>query len=108
MDPAGPVAVTVDLGGQKKVSTVDIHWEFPAKAFAVSVSTDGTKWSEVYATDSNVLSSSSIALGSTPAAKVRVVMHEVGGACMGPSALRVLLKAACRQPGLSIAMPCMA
>ena len=79
LDPAGPVSITVDLGGQKKVSAVDILWEFPAKSFAVSVSTDGTKWSEVHATDSNILSSSSIALGSTQAAKVRVVMHEVGG-----------------------------
>jgi hypothetical protein len=76
LDPVGPVAVTVDLGSQKKVNSVGIQWEFPAKSFTVSVSTDGTKWSEVHATDSNILSSSSIALGSTPAAKVRVVMHE--------------------------------
>ena len=53
-----------------------MDWEFPAKAFTVSVSTDGVKWSEVFATDSNVLSSSSIALGAVPAAKVRVTMRE--------------------------------
>lgn len=82
LDPAGPVTVTVDLGGQKKISTVGIHWEFPAKSFTVSVSTDGVKWSEVYATDSNILSSSSIALGSAPAAKVKVVMHEVQRVCL--------------------------
>ena len=47
MDPAGPVAVTVDLGGQRKLNAVDIQWEFPAKAFTVSVSTDGEEWSSV-------------------------------------------------------------
>merc|ERR1712057_71096 len=83
LDPAGPVAVTVDLGGQRKLNAVDIQWEFPAKAFTVSVSTDGTKWSEVHATDSNILSSSSIALGSTQAAKVKVVMHEAAGSFHG-------------------------
>ena len=40
-------------------------------------STDVVKWSEVYATDSNVLSSSKVALGSASASKVRIVMHEV-------------------------------
>ena len=76
------MSVTVDLGGQKKLDSVSIQWEFPAKSFKVSVSTDGTKWSEVHATDSNILSSSSIALGSAPAAKVRVVMHEAGFVCV--------------------------
>lgn len=68
--------MTVDLGGQKKLSSVSIDWEFPAKSFAVSVSTDGVKWSEVFATDSNVLSATNIPLGSVPASKARVVMHE--------------------------------
>ena len=90
LDPVGPVAVTVDLGSPKKLKSVGIQWEFPAKSFTVSVSTDGAKWSEVHATDSNILSSSSIALGSTLAAKVRVVMHEVGCACLSLSALWVL------------------
>jgi hypothetical protein len=73
----GPVTITADLGGEKRLSEVSVDWEFPAKAFTVSVSTDGVKWSEVYATDSNILSSSSIALGAVPAAKVRVIMREV-------------------------------
>ena len=93
----------MDLGGEKRLSEVSVDWEFPAKAFTVSVSTvrwylplwrlwipffpqlhltcmfgqDGIKWSEVYATDSNILSSSSISLGAVPAAKVRMVMREV-------------------------------
>ena len=76
LDPAGPVTITVDLGSSKRLSTVGIQWEFPAKSFTVGVSADGIKWSEVYATDSNVLSSNTIALGS---ARVRVVMHEARG-----------------------------
>ena len=79
LDPAGPVTITVDLGSSKRLSTVGIQWEFPAKSFTVGVSADGIKWSEVYATDSNVLSSNTIALGSVSATRVRVVMHEARG-----------------------------
>ena len=77
MDPLAPVTVAIDLGGSKQLSAVGIQWEFPAKAFAISVSTDGVKWSEVYATDSNILTSNRIVLGSVAATRVRVVMHEV-------------------------------
>ena len=76
MDPDGPVTITIDLGGARKLSVAEVLWEFPAKAFTISVSTDGLKWSEVYATDSNVLTSTNVALGSISASKVRVVMHE--------------------------------
>lgn len=79
MDPAGPVELTVDVGSQRKLASVEIAWEFPAKAFAVSISTDGVKWSEVHATDSNVLSSSRILLGSAHASKIKVVMHQAAG-----------------------------
>ena len=77
MDPAGPVELTVDVGSQRKLASVEIAWEFPAKAFTVSISTDGVKWSEVHATDSNILSSSRIQLGSAHASKIKVVMHQV-------------------------------
>jgi hypothetical protein len=66
----------VDLGGHKHLRDLEIAWEFPAKSFSVGVTSDGVKWSEVFATDSNVLSSTRIALGSTSATKLRVVMHE--------------------------------
>lgn len=79
MDPAGPVSVIVDLGVEKVVEAIVIRWEFLAKSFTVSVSTDGAEWSEVHSTDSNILSSSRIALGSTTAAKIKVVMHEASG-----------------------------
>ena len=76
LNPSGPVTITVDLGGEKRLSDVVVDWEFPAKAFTLSVSTDGVKWAEVFATDSNILSLSSISLGAVPAAKVRLVMRE--------------------------------
>ena len=60
LDPAGPVTVTVDLGGHKHLRDLEIAWEFPAKSFSVGVTSDGVKWSEVFATDSNVLSLSLI------------------------------------------------
>jgi len=85
LDPAGPVTVTVDLGGHKHLRDLEIAWEFPAKSFSVGVTSDGVKWSEVFATDSNVLSSTRIALGSTSATKLRVVMHEAGASFQGQS-----------------------
>ena len=103
MDPAGPVTITVDLGSSRKLTAIAIEWEFPAKSYTVSVSTDGTKWSEVHATDSNVLSSSSIALGYVSAKKVKVVMHEV---CLNVFGLRVDAYSSVvtyRPPGLSTA-----
>lgn len=76
MDPEGPVEVTVDVGSVRKLKAVDIEWEFAAKAYSLSVSVDGVKWSEVHSTDSNVLRSNHIALGSIPASKVKLTMHE--------------------------------
>lgn len=83
LDPDGPVTMTIDLGSARKLSAAEVLWEFPAKAFTISVSTDGIKWSEVYATDSNVLTSTSVPLGSITASKVRVVMHEAAEAFQG-------------------------
>lgn len=76
LDPTEPVTLTIDLGGVQKLESLAISWEFPAKSFAVSVSSDGVKWVEVFATDSNVLASTQVSLGAVPASKVRVVMHE--------------------------------
>ena len=43
----------------------------------MSVSSDGVKWTEVFATDSNLLASTEVSLGAVTATKVRVIMHEV-------------------------------
>jgi len=83
LNPSGPVTITADLGAEKQLSEVSVDWEFPAKAFTVSVSTDGVKWSEVYSTDSNILSTSSISLGAMPATKVRLVMREASESFQG-------------------------
>ena len=34
----GPVTITVDLGGEKRLGEIAVKWEFPAKAFTISVS----------------------------------------------------------------------
>ena len=41
--------------------------EAPAKAFMISVSTDGSKWSQDHAADGNVLTSTQVAVLSIPA-----------------------------------------
>lgn len=76
MDPVGPVSLTLDLGSEKRLADLDIDWEYPAKTFSVDVSSDGIKWKQLYGTDSNVLASTSIALGSTTAKHVKVTMRE--------------------------------
>ena len=67
----------MDLGAQQKLETLSIDWEFPAKSFTVGISTDGVKWPEVFATDSNVVTATSVPLSFASATKVRIVMHEV-------------------------------
>merc|ERR1712087_20026 len=69
----GPVALTIDLGEARSVNLLKIVWEFPAEAFAVSVSPDGLEWTEVFATTVNMVRVSRIPLGLT-ASKVRVDM----------------------------------
>ena len=53
-----------------------IDWEFPPKSFAVGLSEDGVTWTEIFATDSNVLASTSLPLGLARASQLRIVMHE--------------------------------
>ena len=40
-DEAGPVELSIDLGSERQLTAMQISWEFPAKAFAVSLSVDG-------------------------------------------------------------------
>jgi len=63
-DPKDPVSVKLDLGASKRVQALEIVWEFPPKAFTVSVS-DGAGSEQVFATSSNVLPEIRIALGRT-------------------------------------------
>ena len=52
-------------------------WEFPAKSFLVSLSVDGLKWNDAFATDTNVMNVSSVPLGYQYATKAKITMHEV-------------------------------
>jgi hypothetical protein len=74
-DTAEPVTLTVDLGAEASISSVGIDWEFPAQAFAISISTDGEHFAEAFATDSNVLASTVASLGGAAAAKLKITMH---------------------------------
>ena len=70
-----PVTLTVDLGVVASIVSVGIDWEFPAQAFAISTSTDGEHFSEAFATDSNVLASTTASLGGAVATKLQITMH---------------------------------
>jgi hypothetical protein len=59
-----PVVFKLDLGTSKRIQELEISWEFPAKSFSVSVS-DGGAPTQVFATSSNVLPVSRVAVGRT-------------------------------------------
>jgi len=97
LDPTEPVIITLDLGGVHQLQSVNVDWEFPPKSFAVGLSEDGVKWTEAFATDSNVLASTSLPLGLAAASQLRIVMHEAhslygkfkGHAVFGVASLQV-------------------
>ena len=70
------MTLTLDLGGVHQLQSVDVDWEFPPKSFTVGLSEDGVKWTEAFATDSNVLATTSLPLGLASASQLRIVMHE--------------------------------
>ena len=78
-DTKAPVEYVVDFGEVQKLSSMELSWEFPAKSFAVSASLDGEHFTDVYATDANVLKNSRISLGGASARKLRISMLEVRG-----------------------------
>jgi len=75
-DSSEPVEYVIDFGEVHKLASVELSWEFPAKAFTVSLSADGEHFTEAFATDANVLKYSKVSLGSAPARKLRIAMHE--------------------------------
>ena len=87
-DTSEPVTFSIDLGAEARLESVSILWEFPAQAFAISISEDGEHYAEAYATDSNVLASTVVPLGGSAATKVKIVMyrpHPVHGSFDGHS-----------------------
>merc|ERR1712048_675313 len=76
-DEAGAVTLSIGLADQA-LSEATIAWEFPAKAFSVSVSADGEHYSNVYSTDSNVLSTTTVPLGGARGTSLKITMTEAG------------------------------
>jgi len=60
-DVKAPVVFKLDFGTSKHIQELEIDWEFPAKAFSVSVSSGGAL-QQVFATSSNVLPVSRVAV----------------------------------------------
>jgi hypothetical protein len=75
-DVKEPVDFVIDVGEVQRLHSVELSWEFPARAFSVSLSKDGEHFSEAFATDANVLKTTRINLGSAPARKLRITMSE--------------------------------
>jgi len=75
-DVGAPVELVIDFGSAVKLERLDVDWEFPAKSFSIALSEDGLSFQEVFATDVNVLNSTSASVGSRYARKAKVVMTE--------------------------------
>lgn len=71
-----PVTFTIDLGGSHTLQHAELSWEFPAKSFAISLSTDGEHFREIYSTDVNVLMTTYVPLDNMPATQVKIAMRE--------------------------------
>ena len=76
-EKSSPVEYVIDFGELQKLHSIDLSWEFPARSFAIASSADGVHFTDVYATDANVLQTSRIALGHLVARKLRISMTEV-------------------------------
>lgn len=87
-DGVDQVELSIDLGLKRRLESMRVVWESPAKAFAVLVSEDGEHWSEVYATSVNVESLTTIPLAGRWASKVRLAMQEPHPGKHAPYAVR--------------------
>ena len=75
-----PVTFVVDFGERFHLHDIDITWEFPAKAFSISLSSDGERFSEAFSTDVNSLMETHVPLGADArAAKLTMIEAPVGG-----------------------------
>ena len=68
--------MTLDFGETLPLQRVEVLWEFAAKSFSMSTSSDGLSWAEVYATDVNGLQKTAVNLGHQVARKLRLTMRE--------------------------------
>jgi hypothetical protein len=89
---AGAQELTIDLGGARKLSAVEIVWEAPAESFMIQVSKDGASWSTVFSTDVNSLFVTKAYLGYTAGSKAKLVMkkpHPLYGSVAGKASYAV-------------------
>ena len=75
LDPL--VEYVIDFGNEHKFQSMEIVWEFPARAFVIAASIDGARFTDLFATDANVLHTSRISLGHVVARKLRISLVEV-------------------------------
>ena len=70
-----PVEFVIDFGEALPLHRGEIVWEFPAKAFTISLSSDGTNWVDVFSTDSNSLRVTRFPLGLGASANAKVIQR---------------------------------
>lgn len=87
-DVGAPVELVIDFGSAVKLERLDVDWEFPAKSFSIALSEDGLSFQEVFATDVNVLNSTSASVGSRYARKAKVSCRAVLADSLCASAAR--------------------
>ncbi|CAJ1371378.1 unnamed protein product [Effrenium voratum] len=87
LDEPGPVILAVDLGEPAHVSALVVDFEYAPSTFSVQVSADGSRWTDVFSTDSNALQRVKVPLPGTALARgVKLVMtkpHPVHGSLGG-------------------------
>ena len=74
-DTHEPVVFTLDIGAAQRLQSIEVAWEFPAKAFSVSCSVDGIHFADAYSTDVNILNTTRAPLDVT-AKLLKITMIE--------------------------------
>ena len=83
-----PVSLTVLIDEAVPVVEADLEFEFVPSSFAVQISIDGRSWTEVFATDANILKKVRVPLATDKAYGVKLLMmkaHATHGVLGGKS-----------------------
>ena len=76
LDEASPVTLTVELDEPAPVLEVGLDFEFVPAAFSLQTSSGAGKWTDVYATDTNVLKTTTVPLTGHFVHGVRLVLKK--------------------------------
>ena len=76
LDEVSPVTLTVELDEPAPVLEVGLDFEFVPSAFSLQTSSGAGKWTDVYATDTNVLKTTTVPLTGHFVHGVRLVSYE--------------------------------